>query len=512
LQETTQRVLTEHRLRFLVDLSTRLRGVAEAQDVMATAAEMLGSHLKASRVGYAEHGESGEASAVECDWTDAGIPTFAGQYRVSDFGLLIESELRAGRTTRIDDVLADPLTAQEAIAAEFLRTSRRATIITPLIRSGRLAASLSVYQAEPRRWREDEVALVQEVAERTWTLVLRARAETARRESEERFRQFAEHSTDVLWILDVETKQMEYVSPAYERVWGRSADALHNRDQWLETIHLEDRERTAQAFQGVLGGETVDHEYRIVRPDGSMRRIHATVFAIFDQHGRVQRVAGIARDVTQHDGSMVYLVDSDETSRRELSLRLQEAGYQVNRFASAQAFLDVAPVVVPGCVVLRIHGPDPDELMLPRGLKGRRLALPVIVVGEAGGNVSFGVQAMKAGAADFLDVLCRPDQLMESVASALASIQDRVDRDRAADLVRAGIAALSPREREVLDGLLAGGTNKTIARDLGISPRTVEAHRARIMERLGAQSLPELVQVAMAAGLQVSGRSDNGTR
>ncbi|WP_170285138.1 GAF domain-containing protein, partial [Microvirga aerophila] len=153
LQETTQRVLTEHRLRFLVDLSTRLRGVAEAQDVMATAAEMLGSHLKASRVDYAEHSESGEASAVECDWTDAGIPTFVGQYHVSDFGLLIESELREGRTTRIDDVLADPLTAQEAIAAEFLHTGRRATIIAPLIRSGRVAASLSVHQAEPRRWR-----------------------------------------------------------------------------------------------------------------------------------------------------------------------------------------------------------------------------------------------------------------------------------------------------------------------------------------------------------------------
>ncbi|WP_147023291.1 GAF domain-containing protein, partial [Microvirga aerophila] len=153
LQETTERVRTEQRLRFLVDLSTRLRGVAQAQDVMTTAAEMLGSHLKASRVGYAEHGESGRALAVECDWTDAGIPASAEQHRVSDFGQLIESELRAGRTIRIDDVLADPLTAEETIAAEFLRTNRRASIIAPLIRDGRFVAALYVHQAEPRHWR-----------------------------------------------------------------------------------------------------------------------------------------------------------------------------------------------------------------------------------------------------------------------------------------------------------------------------------------------------------------------
>jgi FixJ family two-component response regulator len=96
----------------------------------------------------------------------------------------------------------------------------------------------------------------------------------------------------------------------------------------------------------------------------------------------------------------------------------------------------------------------------------------------------------------------RPHQLLEAVASAHASIHDVAERDQAADLVRARIAALSNREREVLDRLLAGGTNKTIARDLGISPRTVEAHRARIMERLEARSLPELVQIAIAAGLQ----------
>jgi RNA polymerase sigma factor (sigma-70 family) len=126
----------------------------------------------------------------------------------------------------------------------------------------------------------------------------------------------------------------------------------------------------------------------------------------------------------------------------------------------------------------------------------------VIVIGKAQGDVAIGVRAMKAGAVDFLDVPYHPEQLLDALASAQATIRERAERDQATERLRALIAALPPREREVLDGLLAGGTNKTIARDLGLSPRTVEAHRARIMERLGAQSLPELVQIAVAAGLQ----------
>jgi FixJ family two-component response regulator len=199
---------------------------------------------------------------------------------------------------------------------------------------------------------------------------------------------------------------------------------------------------------------------------------------------------------------MVYVVDGNEASQRELSLRLQEAGYQVKLFASAHAFLQMAPVLVPGCVVLDTRAPEAGGLTIPKELKARRTGLPVIVLGEARGNVAVGVEAMKTGAVDFLEVPYEPEQLLEAVASAQAAIRETAERTQRAEGVRAQIATLSAREREVLDGLLAGGTNKMIARELGISPRTVEAHRARIMERLGVQSLPELVQVAIAAGLQ----------
>ena len=147
LQETTERVLTEQRLRFLVDLSTRIRGIAEAREVMATAAEMLGRHLRANRAGYYELGESGETFAVERGWTDATTPSFAGEHRISDFGSLIDRELKAGRTVRIDDALAHPLTAEDPVAAEFLRAGKRATIIAPLVR-GRSAGRISLCSSD----------------------------------------------------------------------------------------------------------------------------------------------------------------------------------------------------------------------------------------------------------------------------------------------------------------------------------------------------------------------------
>jgi FixJ family two-component response regulator len=138
-------------------------------------------------------------------------------------------------------------------------------------------------------------------------------------------------------------------------------------------------------------------------------------------------------------------------------------------------------------------------------LKASASDLPVIVIGTSSGNVALAVQAMKVGAVDWLETPYEEDALLMAVASALADIRRAAEQQQDAEFGRARIAGLSARERQVLEGLLAGGTNKVIGRELGISPRTVELHRASVMERLGVKTLPEAVLMAAAAGVRPDG-------
>jgi FixJ family two-component response regulator len=149
--------------------------------------------------------------------------------------------------------------------------------------------------------------------------------------------------------------------------------------------------------------------------------------------------------------------------------------------------------------------------MLPKELSARRAGLPVIVLGEADGDVSVGVQAMKAGAIDFLNMPYRLDQLLDALAAAQASIRETAERSQAAELAAATIAALPPREREVLDGLLAGGTNKTIARDLGLSGASGKSCCPRQEGNAGRATWPMPTPLApdegMAMCIPVDGRA-----
>jgi PAS domain S-box-containing protein len=335
-------------------------------------------------------------------------------------------------------------------------------------------------------------------------ITARKRAEQAIRETEERFRQFAEYSSNVLWILNLQTRHLDYLNPAFETVWGqtRNLEAGH----WAETIHADDRDSAAAALEAASRGEVISQEYRIIRPGGSVRWIRDTMFPIRDQQGRMQRVGGIAQDVTTHTGSLVYLIESDEQARQTLQVLFQKAGYRLKAFASEAEFLQVAPVLLPGCVVLHLRSPNTPGLALPRQLHVYGAKLPVVIAGVSKGDVRLAVRAMKAGAADWLEMPYEEGALLETVASALAAIQHAATRTREAELAHVKIAGMSLRERQVLEGLLAGGTNKVIAKQLGISPRTVELHRASVMERLGVSTLPEAVLMAAAAGVRPAQR------
>lgn len=201
------------------------------------------------------------------------------------------------------------------------------------------------------------------------------------------------------------------------------------------------------------------------------------------------------------DERHVYVVDDDDAVRDSLSLLLEAHGHRVSSFGLAREFLDAASNLPLGCLIVDIRMPEMDGLELQQRLNERALGFPMIVV-TGHGDVPLAVRAMKAGALDFIEKPFATQAILDSVDAALTRISAGEERDPAAEAAAAKLELLSSREREVLEGLLAGLPNKSIAYDLAISPRTVEIHRARLMDKMGARSLSELIRTALAAGLQ----------
>jgi two-component system response regulator FixJ len=195
----------------------------------------------------------------------------------------------------------------------------------------------------------------------------------------------------------------------------------------------------------------------------------------------------------------VHVVDDDAAVRRSLERLLDSAGLRWFSYETPQMFLDAAPALAPGCVILDIRMPEMDGLQLQAQLIEHNVPLPVIMV-TGQGDVQSAVRAMKAGAVDFIEKPYDDEVLLRTIEAALARVS-RTGRDaETAEAVRR-IATLTSRERQVLDALIAGRPNKVIAFDLGISVRTVEVHRARMMDRLGVRQLAEAVRLAVIARL-----------
>ena len=196
----------------------------------------------------------------------------------------------------------------------------------------------------------------------------------------------------------------------------------------------------------------------------------------------------------------VYLVDDDAAVRKALSRVLREEGYGVEAFESAEAFLERAGERPGGCLVLDITLPGLDGLELQRRLAEAGRALPIVFV-TGHGDIPMTVKAIRAGAVDFLT---KPVQARPLVAAVRAAIEEhRTARAAQADAVklRERLASLTPREREVLAALVAGRLNKQIAADLGVVEQTVKFHRARIMERMQARTVAELMHFAAQLGI-----------
>lgn len=198
------------------------------------------------------------------------------------------------------------------------------------------------------------------------------------------------------------------------------------------------------------------------------------------------------------EGKLVHVVDDDDSVRRSVGFMLKTSGYRVKSYESGTDLLKEAKALEAGCILLDIRMAGMDGLEVQQALQEQGVVLPVVIM-TGHGDVPLSVKAMKAGAIDFIEKPFEKAVLLSAIELGFSSLcRSESGRDRAKE-AQVRLHALTPREREVLDGLAKGLPNKTIAYDLGISPRTVEIHRANLMAKLEVRSLSEALRLAFAA-------------
>lgn len=195
---------------------------------------------------------------------------------------------------------------------------------------------------------------------------------------------------------------------------------------------------------------------------------------------------------------LVHVVDDDQAVRRSVSFSLKTSGFHVRVYESGAELLKAAPGLESGCILLDIRMPGMDGLEVQEALKSKGVGLPVIIM-TGHGDVSLAVRAMKAGAIDFIEKPFEKAVLLSAIEQGLHRLKHSAANSKDASDAAVKLQSLTPRERDVLDGLAKGLPNKSIAYDLGISPRTVEIHRANLMSKLGVRSLSEALRIAFAA-------------
>jgi PAS domain S-box-containing protein len=284
---------SEGRQAFLLGLSDALRAIADPLAIMATATMTTGAHFGVNRCCYAEF--CGNAILHRGSWVcDGGhMPE---RFAFTELATVAEGYL-AEQAVVADDIESDPRFTDEE--RDRLRAAGIAAFVCVPLRKETI---FGVQSAAPRVWTASEVELIREAAERTLHAVRRARAEAALRDSEERFRQFAEASTDIIWMRNAKTLQLEYWSPGFEWGFGDKWDPElggDNLKDWVDIVVPEDRERTLDTLARVQSGQRVTFEYRIRQPrDGEILWMRSTVFPLLDGAGRVQRIGSICHDST----------------------------------------------------------------------------------------------------------------------------------------------------------------------------------------------------------------------
>ncbi len=317
---------SEVRQTFLLQLSDALRPLSDAAEILATTTHLLGKHIGADRVMYAEvDGELGaETGTIRGQYvrpSSGGTPSaapFPERFAFCPFGTHTMAARHRGETLVVANIDTNPGFADLERTA-WAVADVRAAVVAALAKGGRLVAEFGVHATAPRDWTKAEVSLVEEVAERSWAAVERARAEAALRDSEARFREFSEASTNILWIRNAATMRMEFASPAFDRIYGiagpdRGGDP--GLRAWARLIEPKSRKTALANFRRVRAGERIEAELQARRAtDGSLRWVRNTDFPMFDAAGRVTRIAGLGEDITDLKAAEHALADAEARQR-----------------------------------------------------------------------------------------------------------------------------------------------------------------------------------------------------
>jgi signal transduction histidine kinase/ActR/RegA family two-component response regulator len=295
---------------FRVRLSDALRPLTDSIAIQAEATRALGEHLGASRVLYAEILDDANTAVVEADYCRDGTPSVAGRHLLCDFGPFVSETLKAGRTLMLADFgeISD-LTSEERAA--YGAVDIQAYISVPLVKEGRLTALLNVNQSVPRQWNEDEVALVEEVAERTWAAVERARAEESLRKSEERFRALVTASSEVLYRMSPDWSEMRQL---HSRSFLANTERP-NRNWLQEYIHPDDQAYvTAVIHEAIRTKSVFELEHRVRRADGSLGWTFSRAVPLMNANGEIVEWFGAASDITDRKQAETKLKDAKDAA------------------------------------------------------------------------------------------------------------------------------------------------------------------------------------------------------
>ncbi len=285
---------SETRQSFLLKLGDALRQLGEPVEIEATAARVLGENLGANRVAYFE--VRGADYLIERDYTN-GVGGGAGRYPIASFGERLLATCLSGRTACSRDVASDTALPPEERAA-YLDLQIGAFLCVPLIKAGKFVAGLAVHSSGARDWKTQEIALVEETAERTWAAVERARAEVALRESEERFRAAATAVSSLIWTNNARG-EMEGAQPGWSEFTGQSRDDYQGYG-WARAVHPEDAQPTIDAWvRAVAEKRMFEFEHRLRRRDGAWRTCSVRAVPVLDANGAIREWVGVHTDITE---------------------------------------------------------------------------------------------------------------------------------------------------------------------------------------------------------------------